>query len=282
MTCQGGTLGYSDIWYLQRGHTVSTPDGEISPEVLTAAPSAPADQNLRDRIRRAICEAEGFAWDTDMLEPDEYGEVADAVLAVLPAGATADIRKLVKRLVAHAKGFQDVLDEGDSGAWGRTVGADIEELRAAVVDRPAPADRAAVADVAAAIVAALQERAGELSDLAEEQMRPSLEERAQEWREAASVARRMVDEAQQAPPAVDRRDVQAVLTETVAVYAADRLGVSVADVLDAAADASAAKRAPTRPAGWAQGREWKADLLHQQADAMRAADEAQQAGEGRG
>lgn len=40
---------------------------------------------LRDRIRRAVCEAEGFGWDTDMLEPDEYGEVADAVLAVLPA-----------------------------------------------------------------------------------------------------------------------------------------------------------------------------------------------------
>lgn len=43
--------------------------------------------DLRDRIRRAICEAEGFAWDTDMLEPDEYGEVADAVLAVLPPPA---------------------------------------------------------------------------------------------------------------------------------------------------------------------------------------------------
>ena len=38
---------------------------------------------LRDRIRRAVCEAEGFAWDSDMLEPDEYGEVADAVLTVL-------------------------------------------------------------------------------------------------------------------------------------------------------------------------------------------------------
>lgn len=37
---------------------------------------------LRDRIRRAVCEAEGFVWDSDMLEPDEYGEVADMVLAV--------------------------------------------------------------------------------------------------------------------------------------------------------------------------------------------------------
>ena len=42
---------------------------------------------LRDRIRRAICEAHGFEWDPDWLEPDEYGEHADAVLAVLPAPA---------------------------------------------------------------------------------------------------------------------------------------------------------------------------------------------------
>ncbi|GAA4823938.1 hypothetical protein [Streptomyces ziwulingensis] len=57
---------------------------------LAAVSSPPADQTtLRDRIRRAVCEAEGFMWstDTDMLEPDEYGEVADAVLAVLPAPA---------------------------------------------------------------------------------------------------------------------------------------------------------------------------------------------------
>ncbi|NDZ63592.1 hypothetical protein [Streptomyces cyaneofuscatus] len=51
-------------------------DITVAGEVVDRAP-------LRDRIRRAVCEAEGFAWDTDMLEPDEYGEVADAVLAVL-------------------------------------------------------------------------------------------------------------------------------------------------------------------------------------------------------
>lgn len=45
-------------------------------------------------------------------------------------------------------------------------------------------------DPVEAIIAALQKRAGELSELAEEQMRPSLEERAQEWLEAAEVARR--------------------------------------------------------------------------------------------
>ncbi|OXS35411.1 hypothetical protein [Streptomyces sp. XY006] len=56
---------------------------EIIDEV-TAVGEEPEQAALRDRIRRAVCEAEGFAWDSDTLEPDEYGEVADAVLAVLP------------------------------------------------------------------------------------------------------------------------------------------------------------------------------------------------------
>ncbi|NUS83700.1 MAG: hypothetical protein HOY75_13375 [Streptomyces sp.] len=56
---------------------------------LTPAPvsSAVPDHTLRDRIRRAVCEAEGFMWNTELLEPDEYGEVADAVLSVLPPPA---------------------------------------------------------------------------------------------------------------------------------------------------------------------------------------------------
>lgn len=55
----------------------------------------------------------------------------------------------------------------------------------------------ATPDVAGAIVTALTERAGELSALAEEEMRPSLEERAQEWHEAADVARRTAAKARQ-------------------------------------------------------------------------------------
>ncbi|QLJ01495.1 hypothetical protein HZZ00_10985 [Streptomyces sp. NEAU-sy36] len=61
------------------------------PDAATSAVVSPPPSRaaLRDRIRHAVCEADGFgfAWDTDMLEPDEYGEVADAVLAVLPEPA---------------------------------------------------------------------------------------------------------------------------------------------------------------------------------------------------
>lgn len=70
---------------------------------VTAVPEAvPADGDLRDRIRRAICEADGFAWDPDGLEPDEYGGHADAVLAVLPAPADrTDVGTEFVRQVDH-------------------------------------------------------------------------------------------------------------------------------------------------------------------------------------
>ncbi|MFF5643007.1 hypothetical protein [[Kitasatospora] papulosa] len=56
-------------------------DITVAGEVVDRAP-------LRDRIRRAVCEASGFTWLPDeLMEPDEYGEHADAVLAVLPAPA---------------------------------------------------------------------------------------------------------------------------------------------------------------------------------------------------
>jgi hypothetical protein len=35
MTCQGGPLGYADLWYLQQGYSVNGPGGEkITPDVL--------------------------------------------------------------------------------------------------------------------------------------------------------------------------------------------------------------------------------------------------------
>lgn len=48
------------------------------------------------------------------------------------------LRATVHRLAAHAVGFQDVLDEFDRGPWGKTVGADIAELRRLADEQPAP------------------------------------------------------------------------------------------------------------------------------------------------
>lgn len=72
---------------------------------------------------------------------------------------------------------------------------------AAVEEQPDTNTPEAEPDVVTAIVAALQQRAVELSELAEEQMRPSLEERAQEWSEAADVARRAARAAASQPAA---------------------------------------------------------------------------------
>jgi acyl-CoA reductase-like NAD-dependent aldehyde dehydrogenase len=50
------------------------------------------------------------------------------------------------------------------------------------------------AEVLNQAVAKLRERAGELSELAEEKMSRALEERAQEWHEAADLVRRLADQ----------------------------------------------------------------------------------------
>jgi hypothetical protein len=86
-----------------------------------AVPPAADRAALRDRIRRAVCEAEGFAWDSDMLEPDEYGEVADMVLSALPAStdrasvlreaADAVARFTGNDLDANAKMLRRMADE---------------------------------------------------------------------------------------------------------------------------------------------------------------------------
>jgi hypothetical protein len=41
MTCQGGTLGYADIWYLQHGHSLISEEGVISSEGLRVEPALP-------------------------------------------------------------------------------------------------------------------------------------------------------------------------------------------------------------------------------------------------
>ena len=63
-----------------------------------------------------------------------------------------------------------------------------KEHSPAVSERASEKIDAFRAAVIAEVVEALQGRAAEFSELAEEQMRPSLEERAQEWYSAAEVA----------------------------------------------------------------------------------------------
>lgn len=63
----------------------------------------------------------------------------DMHLRAANAELTLDrFRRIASRLANHAVGFGDVLDESDRGPWGRTVGADIAELSAAMAPDVAP------------------------------------------------------------------------------------------------------------------------------------------------
>lgn len=93
---------------------------------------------LRDRVRRAVCEAEGFAWDSSMLEPDEYGDVADAVLAALPAPAdraavlteaAEAVAKHVARAIFALKSPQPPGSEHYRSGWDDGLEAAIDAAR---------------------------------------------------------------------------------------------------------------------------------------------------------
>jgi hypothetical protein len=145
---------------------------------------------LRDAIRRAVCEAEGFgyAWGTDMLEPDEYGEVADTVLAVLPA--PADQAAEIERLRAENERMRHELEVMYGGAF--------DSLK------PATVGQAAVLRGAADWLDADMERF-----FAEWPDEPRNSPYALGRKDAAGELRRMADEAQPEPAAV--RDAREAL-----------------------------------------------------------------------
>ncbi|MEE4489359.1 hypothetical protein [Streptomyces sp. BE230] len=120
--------------------------------------TAPTDR--RARYAAAIRDTDGWVLDDGQHMVDAVMAVADTEQAALRAEAEgldealrgaiavsekdgarlraeverlradrATVRAVIRRLAAHAVGFQDVLDEGDQGAWGKTIGADIAELR---------------------------------------------------------------------------------------------------------------------------------------------------------
>ncbi len=129
--------------------------------------------------------------DTSTVVDDPRNIAVAAYAAIL---ATADTSQDRCAECSHPRGAHEEAEEPVS--VGRcTVCADQDDEDAEWHDFEAAEaqqqpETQAAPDVVAAIVDALQARAGELQELAEEQMRPSLEERAQEWHAAAEVARR--------------------------------------------------------------------------------------------
>ncbi|WP_331728785.1 hypothetical protein OG693_39400 (plasmid) [Streptomyces sp. NBC_01259] len=104
--------------------------------------TAPDDAALRDRIRRAVCEAEGFMWNEDMLEPDEYGEVADAVLAVLPA--PVDRAAVLRERAAFLDGvLRDAADPGSDPRYWSAISDVVMGLRRLADEAQQPETEAA-------------------------------------------------------------------------------------------------------------------------------------------
>ncbi|MFD4572070.1 hypothetical protein ACFWNK_01935 [Streptomyces sp. NPDC058417] len=119
----------------------------IAPKTTAAVPPLPASRPaLREEIAEAArtvrlrlgpnAVAMAQRGESLILSGGEADAIADAVLGVLaghdnPAAErmTGEVRSVIRRLVAHSVGFQDVLDESDHGPWGKTVGSDIAELR---------------------------------------------------------------------------------------------------------------------------------------------------------
>lgn len=97
-----------------------------------AAPVPPPTQTdrraqLLDALDFAYCQ--GLGYDTPEALLDAY-DVSRGVPVPPPADQTAldEVRKLVRRLAAHAEGFGDVLDDSDRDPWAKTVRADIAAL----------------------------------------------------------------------------------------------------------------------------------------------------------
>ncbi|MGW0920147.1 hypothetical protein ACWD3J_14155 [Streptomyces sp. NPDC002755] len=148
-------------WVLKfEGYFIAKSDGTFrsvwEPAVVSVPP--PADRaTLREQIAAAMREhwlctvrdeadADGNLpcrcgdWREPGAEADDdndwHSHMADAVLAVLPEqtdrAALTEVRKLVRRLAAHAEGFRDVLDDSDRDPWAKTVRADIAALTESV------------------------------------------------------------------------------------------------------------------------------------------------------
>jgi hypothetical protein len=122
-------VSYSD-WEPVRPDRWADED-DAAPAVSGGVSPATDQTALRDRIAEALYPTYG------QQDRNRSLAIADAVLAVLPASvdraAVLDrIRGVVRRLANHAVGFQDVLDDSDRDPWGKTVGADIAELRTAL------------------------------------------------------------------------------------------------------------------------------------------------------
>lgn len=139
-------IGSAELAWVAAHAIVHRHEPSASPAVSVTTPptaqTAEAEPPLSPDYEHPDC---GFHWHgkDGMDIPMRDGQ---PVCPRCELAAAADVldrfRRGVSRLAAHAVGFQDVLDDSDRGPWGKTVGADIAELRRLAAEAPEPATQA--------------------------------------------------------------------------------------------------------------------------------------------
>jgi len=162
MTCQGGTLGYSDIWYLQHGHTLVGDDGEISAEVLRVEPRGPrvSADGVAEAHRLALSTVLGLGtsapWDAIQERAAELAAGQPAVDRTALTKRTAEARDRLRGMaLSLATGAGPLVEPP---AFTAALDEYADAIAAAL---PAPADRAAVLREAADRLWALANRTTE-------------------------------------------------------------------------------------------------------------------------
>lgn len=141
MNCQGGTLGYSDIWYLQHGHSLMTADGVVSPEALKTTPVCGTTDQQPTPPPTEPCDEHGAHCRTADWTP----RGTDQQPVTAPAGT--ELRDHLRREFGKVLRRWGLLDEvNDPAAAEEFAVTDLLSVLPAPTDRAAavqPADRRA-------------------------------------------------------------------------------------------------------------------------------------------
>ncbi|MFJ3141668.1 hypothetical protein ACIPJM_04355 [Streptomyces halstedii] len=159
MHCQGGALGYADVYYLQRGHTVTGANGQkITPDVLKLLPWVDGDP-LHKAIAAAIWERATTTEGSLVVEdPRTIAAVAATVARQLLGTTSEDGRRCV------CGDPIEWMTHPDGSGWIHSPGSDTRCLDARpAAAPPAPADRAAVLREAAEVARQLGDDMGEIA-----------------------------------------------------------------------------------------------------------------------
>lgn len=181
MTCQGGTLGYADVWYSQHGHLLVGEDGEIAPEAVKTGVASVGFPSQGDEP--AVVPPVGVAALRDRIVEAECPQCGDT--GVCNGGPCAFASTLPASIEDHRLALCDALRLGSDATW-ETILDRATELGLPPIDQDPVARRLGL--VAAHRAAVLTEAADALGAL--DPVEAALAGQ-HAWRDAAALLRRL-------------------------------------------------------------------------------------------